>query len=128
MEKQDNKIVNRLTVHRFHKTLTDSRLNMDVIENMCCTMYKMGISPLTTIRKYLGKYDLSNIKVLFVDANTHRLNEMPVKMDHTRPTILVYLKESQAGPEIVKLKYYSAIENLRDGKYPLINFTHGYTR
>lgn len=113
----------RLTTHNFHKTLTDSGLSMDSIETMCLTMYRMGISPLTTVRKYLGKYDLGHIKVVFVDASKHRLNEFPAKMDYENPAILVFLKESQiSGPEIVKLKYYSAMPSLKGNKYPLINF------
>lgn len=116
-------IKNRITANTLNKVLIDSGLSMDAVENACLTVYRMGQSPLTLLRKYLGKYDLKDIKVVFVDANIHKLNELPSNIDLKQPAMLVFLKESPInGPEIVKLKYYSAISSLSSSKYQRINF------
>ena len=116
-------ISNRLELHRFHKALKDDELTFETIEQACCTMYKMGISPVTTIRKYLGKYNLK-MKVLYLNADTVKLCDITNKIKEEAPTLIIYLKDASDGTITgVKLKYYPALRSVSQSKYKLINFT-----
>ena len=115
---------NMLLTNRLHEALKDSVLEMSDIEAMCLNMYKMGISPLTTIKKYLGKYDLNNIEVVFVDGERFGRGILPpVVVSKSQPVLLVILELSaDETPVMVKVMYHSTSSKDNVSKYKLINF------
>lgn len=119
-----NEVLNKITLHRLNKALKGDEIVIEDIENMCLTMYKMGISPLTTVRKYLGKYDLGNLRALFVSSDTCPLNTLPPNIIQGKPAFLVFLKETKHHDIVaVKIKYYPALSKVSKTKYKAINFT-----
>lgn len=116
-------IQNRLELHRLHKALEGDNLTTVDIEGMCSVMYKMGLSPLTTVRKYLGKYNLKT-SVLFIDANNTALCDITKRLKPEVPTLIIYMKEADDGSiSNVAIRYYPALRNVDKCIYSHIQFT-----
>jgi hypothetical protein len=113
----------RLSIHRFHAALKDDGLDFKALETMCHTMYKMGISPTRVLKDYLKKYKDIDIHVMYVNAKKFGLHELPDRMDHNVPTILVYMQEGWGEIINTAVKLYPALSSIAPTKYPLINFT-----
>jgi hypothetical protein len=71
----DQEIKNILTLKNFHEALEQDFVSMSALESKCCTDFRLGTSPLTTIRKYFSKYGLE-IEVVhrLINNSTQKLN------------------------------------------------------
>jgi hypothetical protein len=118
----DQEIKNILTLKNFHEALEQDFVSMSALESKCCTDFRLGTSPLTTIRKYFSKYGLE-IEVVhrLINNSTQKLNPKKVRFNKRYPTLIILNYENNGITRMVDILYHAGCK-VSQSKYCGIKF------
>lgn len=111
----------RSNLDRLHGCMEDDGISTKNLEHYCTVAYRMGVSPISTLRNYV-KVNNVNITVQYLETrvwNAGTMDFIRSKVSNkTAPFLLVVALKNNGFAKKVKIYYVSGLVAVKETLYP----------